>query len=248
MERKPYDFASEAAAREDDHDISDVGRDAKMPWQMDGRRWHTIDRVGRTGNPCRWDGRILAEVVDRIEGKSELFGETDWSERTVVEIRAAKKSDGWFFHAITAEEWLLKMKFRTTRNTFRREELIEKLDLKPLNDMPDLPLYGTEPRVGAGIFAGRGRRSSCAYTATTRSTARSSGTSSIGRWRVSARSPRRCKRNRTSCTRGGNSAARGISGAAGVSGGQASPLGTELVGEAARSARRDRAAGRVHLE
>ena len=147
VERKPYDFAAETAVREDDHDITDVGRDARMPWEIDGRRWHTVDRVGRTGNPCRWDGRILAEVVDRIQEKSDLFGETDWNERTVVEIRAAKKSDGWFFHAITGEEWLLKMKFRTARNTFQREELVEKLDLKPLNDMPDLPLYGTEPRV-----------------------------------------------------------------------------------------------------
>ena len=38
------------------------------------------------------------------------------------------------------------MKFRTARNTFPREELVEKLALKPLNDMPDLPLYGTESR------------------------------------------------------------------------------------------------------
>ena len=73
---------------------------------------------------------------------------------SVVEIRAAKKSDGWFFHAITGEEWLLKMKFRTAKNTFRREELVEKLDLKPLNDMPDVPLYGTEPRVRCKNFRG----------------------------------------------------------------------------------------------
>jgi excinuclease ABC subunit A len=137
-----------------------VGRDARMPWQADGRRWHTIDRVGRTGNPCRWDGRILSEVIDRIQEKGvrnrlvngdtvpdTLFSETDWDSRSVVEIRAAKKSDGWFFHAITAEEWLLKMKFRTARNTFQREELVERLDLKPLNDMSELPLYGAEPRV-----------------------------------------------------------------------------------------------------
>jgi excinuclease ABC subunit A len=39
------------------------------------------------------------------------------------------------------------MKFRTARNTFSRDELVERLDLKPLNDMPELPLYGTEPRV-----------------------------------------------------------------------------------------------------
>ena len=39
------------------------------------------------------------------------------------------------------------MKFRTAKNTFQRDELVERLDLKPLNDMPELPLYGTEPRV-----------------------------------------------------------------------------------------------------
>ncbi|NLF08595.1 MAG: excinuclease ABC subunit A, partial [Pirellulaceae bacterium] len=172
VERKPYDFAAEAARRKSDREIAEIGREAKMPWQADGRRWHTVDRLGRTGNPCRWDGRILAAVVDRIEDKSNggtdkvstiispqprkggginssdpLFSPTDWSERTVVEIRAAKKSDGWFFHAITGEEWLLKMKFRVKRNTFNRDELIARLDLKPLNDMPELPLYGTEPRV-----------------------------------------------------------------------------------------------------
>ena len=86
-------------------------------------------------------------MIDRIQQRSDLFAETDWNERSVVEIRAAKKSEGWFFHAITGEEWLLKMKFRTARNTFKREELVERLDLKPLNDMPELPLYGTEPRV-----------------------------------------------------------------------------------------------------
>jgi excinuclease ABC subunit A len=147
VERKPFDLAAEMAAREGDRDITDVGRDARMPWQIDGRHWHTVERVGRTGNPCRWDGRILGEVIDRIQDGSDQFAETDWDTRSVVEIRAARKSEGWFFHAITGEEWLLKMKFRTARNTFQRDELVEKLDLKPLNDMPELPLYGTEPRV-----------------------------------------------------------------------------------------------------
>ncbi len=32
------------------------------------------------------------------------------------------------------------------RGAFRREELVPRLDLKPLNDMPDQPLYGTESR------------------------------------------------------------------------------------------------------
>ncbi|MCE5266425.1 MAG: excinuclease ABC subunit UvrA [Planctomycetaceae bacterium] len=147
IERKPFDFAAEAAEQTGDHDINELGAEVRMPWETDGRRWHTEQRVGRAGNPCRWDGRILAEVVDRIQQRDDLFAETDWTDRSVVEIRAAKKSEGWFFHAITGEEWLLKMKFRTARNTFDRDELVAKLDLKPLNDMPDLPLYGTEPRV-----------------------------------------------------------------------------------------------------
>jgi excinuclease ABC subunit A len=147
VERKIFDFAAELSDKPEDLDITEVGKDARMPWEINGHQWHCVDRVGRTGNPCRWDGRILAEIIDRIQDYPDLFSETDWNTRTIVEIRAQKKSDGWFFHAITGEEWLLKMKFRTGRNTFKQDELVRKLDLKPLNDMPDLPLYGTEPRV-----------------------------------------------------------------------------------------------------
>ncbi len=117
-----------------------------MPWEADGRRWHTQDRVGRGGEPCSWDGRILAEVVDKIHELGE-FSPTDWNSRTVVEICAARKSDGWFFHAITGEQWLLKLKFRVAKRTFQREDLLGKLDLKPLNEIADLPVYGSEPRV-----------------------------------------------------------------------------------------------------
>ena len=59
----------------------------------------------------------------------------------------AKKSDGWFFHAITGEQWLLKLKFRVAKNTFQRDDLVSRLWLKPLNEMADLPVYGNEPRV-----------------------------------------------------------------------------------------------------
>jgi excinuclease ABC subunit A len=64
-----------------------------------------------------------------------------------VEIAAKKKSDGWFFHAITGETWLLKMKFRVHRGTFRNDELVDSLNLKTLNQLAELPIYGNEPRV-----------------------------------------------------------------------------------------------------
>lgn len=144
--RLPYDPTKVEEKKAGDLEITEVGLGAKMPWQKDGRRWHTKDRVGRDGSACRWDGQVLERVVDCIHELGE-FSETDWGERGVVEISAVKKSDGWFFHAITGETWLLKMKFRVYRGTFKRESLLERIKLKTLNELADLPLYGNEPRV-----------------------------------------------------------------------------------------------------
>ena len=144
--RVAYDPATHLAEQPEDMDITDVGREAKMPWEVDGRRWHTQDRVGRKGDPCKWEGRILDQVVDRIQ-ELGTFSDTNWSTRSVVEIAAAKKTIGWFFHAITGETWLLKMKFRVAKNTFRRQELIDRFALKTLNQMDELPIYGNQPRV-----------------------------------------------------------------------------------------------------
>ena len=132
--------------RPGDIDIADVGKNASMPWQVDGRRWHTRDRVGRRGEATRWDGHILEHVVDRIHELGD-FSATDWNGRSVVEIAATKKSEGWFFHAITGEAWLLKMKFRTARNTFQRSALEQQIPLKTLNQLDEVPLYSNESRV-----------------------------------------------------------------------------------------------------
>jgi excinuclease ABC subunit A len=146
VERKPYDPAKVKAPRVKDVDIDEVGRDTKMPWEAGGRQWHTRDRVARDGRPCRWDGRILDAIERRIHELGE-FSDTNWGNRTIVEICAEKKSDGWFFHAITGERWLVKLKFRTAKKTFERDKLIADLGLKPLNDLDDIEAYGRGPRV-----------------------------------------------------------------------------------------------------
>jgi len=151
-QRIPFDPAA-LEKKAGDLEIEDLGRSAKMPWQIDGRRWHTQDRVGRRGEPTQWEGRMLEEVVDRIHHLAEL-SDTDWNSRSVVEIAAAKKSDGWFFHAITGEAWLLKMKFRIAAGAFNATELDRRLGLKPLNQMEELPVYGNEPRVRCKAIGG----------------------------------------------------------------------------------------------
>ncbi len=130
----------------DGMDIADVGRDTRMPWEADGRLWHTKTRVGRNGKEIKWDGRILQRIIDRIE-QSDGFAETNWNDRSIVEVSAATKSNGWFFHAITGEPWMLKLKFRCRKGTFKRDELIEKFNLPTANEMQDLPIYGNDPRV-----------------------------------------------------------------------------------------------------
>ena len=134
------------SAPETNFDLRKLGMDAKMPWETDGLRWHTKDRVSRKGQPIHWDGRILQEIIQRIDDSKE-FASVNWNHRTIVEISAKQRQLGWFLHAITAEEWLLKVKFRVPRNTFNKTSLIARLDLKPLNDMDEIPLYGTKPRV-----------------------------------------------------------------------------------------------------
>jgi excinuclease ABC subunit A len=145
-ERKRFDPAAAFAAQDGDVELEKVGKDARLPWQLDGKKWHCVDRITQDGVPCKWDGAILPWVEERIR-QLGTFSETDWSERTVVEIAAAKKSQGWFFHAHTGMPWLVRLVFRVAKNTFKQEALSRQLGLKPLDEMPELPVYGQESRV-----------------------------------------------------------------------------------------------------
>ncbi len=132
--------------RTGDLDLEDVGRDTKMPWDVDGRRWHVEERVARDGKAVKWDGALVDKIERRIQELGD-FGPTNWNHRSIVEITGPKKSDGWFFHALTGERWLVKLKFRTAKRTFARDTLVEQLGLKPLNEMDDIHAYSNDPRV-----------------------------------------------------------------------------------------------------
>jgi excinuclease ABC subunit A len=151
--RRVYDFAADVKKQLGDIDIDDVGKTVKMPWEADGRKWHTKDRVGRKGEPCKWDGKILERVVDRIH-ELGAFAETNWGERSVVEITATGRADTWFFHAITGEAWMLKMKFRLPKSSFKCDVLEKGLDLQTLNELDDIPMYSNDARVKSKAIGG----------------------------------------------------------------------------------------------
>jgi excinuclease ABC subunit A len=145
-QRPRYDPSAAEAPRDGDLALEAVGRDARMPWEADGRRWHTVDRITSDGKPGRWEGQILTWLDERIHELGD-FGETDWGQRSLVEIAAPKKSQGWFFHALTGGEWLVWLVFRVGRNTFKSADLQKRLGIRPLNETPGLEVYGAEERV-----------------------------------------------------------------------------------------------------
>ncbi|GIX00896.1 MAG: UvrABC system protein A [Pirellulaceae bacterium] len=134
--------------REGDITIRAIAQATSAPWQADGRKWHLETSVSRDGSPIRWDRRLLARMVAEIE-QIEGFAPTRWSHRSVVEITGSVKSRGWFFHAITAEPWLLKLKFRVPRRNFTKAELLRIVELPTLNEVDEIELYGNQPRVKA---------------------------------------------------------------------------------------------------
>ncbi len=122
--------------------------DACMPWEVDGRRWHTRERVGRHGEKVRWEGEALEWLIDQIEaaGRRRL-APTNYNSRSTVEIKMPGSTTPWFFHARTAGAWLLDADFRVPARAFTAAEVRRLVPLRPLDDCDELPIYGREPRV-----------------------------------------------------------------------------------------------------
>jgi excinuclease ABC subunit A len=157
-ERPLYDPA-EHARREleiEKAGLGGVGKEVRMPWQVDGRKWHLAQRTSRDGKPVRWEPAALEFVIDRVqeegtqagrhEGAKRLFGPTNWNDRASVEI-TAPGADTWFLHALTGGEWLLELYFRAPPDTFKAAALNRQLGLKTLDRREDIQAYGDWPRV-----------------------------------------------------------------------------------------------------
>ena len=142
-----FDAVAVAARQKGDVSIEQLGKSAKLPWEVDGQKWHTQDRIAHTGQACRWDGQALQFVIELLESHEEL-APTNWNDRATVEVRA-DKGLGWFLHARTGGEWLLSLCFRVKKSEFTTEGVDAALGLIPLDDMEEVPVYGREPRVKA---------------------------------------------------------------------------------------------------
>jgi len=156
-ERLRYDPHTAEKPRASDVKLEEVGKDSAMPWETDGQRWHTSLRLSHKGTPCHWEGNILTWIEEQINQRGQ-FSPTNWKNPTVVEIPGPKKSQGWFFHAHTAMEWVVRLIFRVGRNTFKQEELNRRLAIPTLNDTPAYRPTAARPAFTSPTARDRGRR------------------------------------------------------------------------------------------
>ena len=145
-DRETFDAEEIRKKKAGDLDPTKIGADAKMPWEIDGRKWHTIDGLANNGKPRKWKGEILGRIIDELEA-SDRFSPTNWNERSTVEVASKAKGIGWFLHGHTGDEWLLTLKFRVPKRTFAEATLIAELGLKDVNDLDEIPVYNRQPRV-----------------------------------------------------------------------------------------------------
>ncbi len=143
-ERPPWDPARER--EQTGLELKEDGAGTLMPWEADGRDWHTVHAKSHSGEPVQWAGKILAEVVARIEADGR-FAPANWNARSVVEIMGGQPASEWFLHALTGDQWMLKLKFRVPPRAFRQDQLLVQVPLKPNNQLDGLPVYGNEPRL-----------------------------------------------------------------------------------------------------
>jgi excinuclease ABC subunit A len=123
--------------------------DVKAPWEIDGRKWHTQDRVAGNGRPARWDGRILETIVDRIEAAGQGgFAPTEWSQRGVVRVKGGDEARVAFpfFHATTSSEWVVTLRFFVPKGTFRAGAVEKLLALVPFHQV-EPPVLSDLPRL-----------------------------------------------------------------------------------------------------
>jgi len=142
-----FDVARVAKKRSSDLSVQQLGKDAKLPWEVNGQRWHTKECLSHDGKRCRWEGDALQYVVDLL-AKEPALSPVNWNHRSTVEVKA-ENGLGWLLHARTGHEWLLTLCFRVKKSTFDTRTLDAQLGLTPIDDVEDIHYYSDSPRVKA---------------------------------------------------------------------------------------------------
>lgn len=142
-----FDARAVAKRKSSDVSVDQLGKSAQLPWEADGKRWHTKDCLSHDGQRCLWDGQALQFVIDLL-AEDDRLTPVNWNHRSTVEVKA-QGGLGWFLHARTGHEWMLSLCFRVKKNSFSQKDLDDALNLTPIDDVEEIHYYSQSPRVKA---------------------------------------------------------------------------------------------------
>jgi excinuclease ABC subunit A len=123
---------------------SDVS--TKMPWQIDGRKWHLDMHLDHHGQPAQWDVELLRWIVATAESCPGIQP-ANWNSPSTVELTAAATASSWWVHARTRNSAQLDLSIRVPTGSFAQPDLRKKLGVVPLDDRGDLPIYSAKQRI-----------------------------------------------------------------------------------------------------
>ena len=67
-----FDVASIAKKRSTDLSVRQLGKEVRLPWEVNGQRWHTQECFSHDGQRCQWEGDALQYVIDLLAKEQEL--------------------------------------------------------------------------------------------------------------------------------------------------------------------------------
>ena len=146
--RPVFDARAQAALESELHHpvtITDTA-DARMPWQIDGRKWHLETRLDHHAKPVQWESGVLDWIITTVQKLGD-FAPTDWNNPSRVEIKAPGAHTPWLLHALTRGSRLLDISLRVPSGLFTAANLNRRLKIATLDERNDLPFYGSYPRV-----------------------------------------------------------------------------------------------------
>ena len=139
IEPEPTDDGAEASSESDGPMVAD----GDELWLRDGETWHLDPDRERRGRRPVWEPEavrwILAEVAKL--GKIEIR----WDRKNTISMHPAG-AKRWF--TIRTDEWRwFHMEVRVPKRAFDGDALRKSLALRPFDEIDDLPVYGSFPRV-----------------------------------------------------------------------------------------------------
>jgi excinuclease ABC subunit A len=113
------------------------------PWKVDGVSWHTDDSRLREGRRPLWKGSMITWVIEELKKIAPVS--VVWSNQYLVSIYpegahrwVAMRTDSWQF---------VRIEVRVPKGSLQGDELRKQLNLRPFDELDDVPLYGSWSRV-----------------------------------------------------------------------------------------------------